>query len=163
MLQSIRAAASFMKKPWYDCAAITAGPGQPVEYGQIRALFHLPSADGQQRELALVRMYARCTPAQQQGHFLSARGNVMLKWAGPEFDEATFRQGSDAAVLRKLRSSYQVVMLAHLVRSEYIVPDYSELQVQRFFVSKYKWDRQAADTRSLKELYGDKCKGVLSG
>lgn len=52
---------------------------------------------------------------------------------------------------------------------EYIVPDFSEkprenAPARRFFVSKYKWARYAADNNSLKVLHGDKYdKGRIAG
>jgi hypothetical protein len=100
--------------------------------------------------MALVRMYKRCTASQQNSHYLSKRGNVMVQWAGEVF---TADQDMQA-----FRRSYKVIQLGHIMRSEYVVPDFSVQppQAARFFVSKYKWDRYEPDMRPLSQIFGDK-------
>jgi hypothetical protein len=155
VIQTIHASPRYRGgKPWFDSVAISGGDGHPVEYGQVRALFHTV-INGEQQPLVLVRMYKRCSDAKQSSHYLSRRGNVMMQWKGHEFESG------DDATWREFKKSYKVLLLGHLVRQEYVVPDFSEkprenAPAKRFFVSQYKWARHAADNRSLKVLYGDK-------
>jgi hypothetical protein len=118
-------------KPWFDSVAVVGAGDQQEEYAQVRALFYMRVGDVEE-PMILVRMFRQCSQAQQDESILSRAGNVRLQWVGEEF-----RKGSDPTS-HVFRSNYQILLLAHVRRSVYIVPDFSSDEVQKFFVNKYK-------------------------